>query len=257
MTWQAGGRNLAVLAVVPARGGSKGVSRKNMRTVGGVSLVGRAVDLAVSLPWIDHTVISTDDSEIRGEAVCHGAAAPFVRPPELAGDEATSEDVWRHAWLAAEAHYGQRFDLSLLLEPTSPLRIEADLVATVDALSAGGHASAATVTRSPAHFTPHKALTIGDGGNLGFHMHNGATFSRRQAIPGAVYHRNGLCYGARRDAVVDRGEIIGADCAAVIVDRPIVNIDDAFELELAEWLLQRQERLTETAEPAKRHARVS
>jgi CMP-N-acetylneuraminic acid synthetase len=81
-------------------------------------------------------------------------------------------------------------------------------------------------------------------------MHNGAAFSRRQAIPGAVYHRNGLCYGATRAAVVDRGEIIGDDCAAVIIDRPIVNIDDAFELELAEWLLARQERLAagETAE---------
>jgi CMP-N-acetylneuraminic acid synthetase len=249
MTWQANGRDTTVLAIVPARGGSKGVVRKNMKTVGGVSLVGRAAHLAVSLPWIDHTVVSTDDPEIRGEAVCHGAAAPFVRPPELAGDEVSSEDVWRHAWLAAEDHYHTRFDISLLLEPTSPLRIEADLTATVEALAEGGHASAATVCRSPAHFTPHKALTIDGDGRLGFHMHNGAVFSRRQAIPGAVYHRNGLCYGAVRDAVVERGEIIGADCAAVVVDRPVVNIDEPFELELAEWLLARQERLAEADGP--------
>lgn len=246
MTWRAHGRDLSILAIVPARGGSKGVPRKNMKIVGGVSLVGRAAQLAVSLPWLDHTVISTDDAEIRAEAVCHGAAAPFVRPPELAGDEVSSEDVWRHAWLAAEDHYQTRFDISLLLEPTSPLRIEADLTATVEALAEDGHASAATVCRSPAHFTPHKALTVDGDGRLGFHMHNGAVFSRRQAIPGAVYHRNGLCYGAVRDAVVERGEIIGADCAAVIVDRPVVNIDDAFELELAEWLLARQERLSKT-----------
>ncbi|NKB48053.1 MAG: hypothetical protein GKS02_01690 [Alphaproteobacteria bacterium] len=243
MTWRRGDQDLAVLAIVPARGGSKGVPRKNMKTVGGVSLVGRAAHLAVSLDWIGHTIISTDDAEIRGEAVCHGAAAPFVRPPELSGDEASSEDVWRHAWLAAEDHYAMRFDISLLLEPTSPLRIEADLVATVETLTEGGHASAATVCRSAAHFTPHKALTIDDGGRIGFHMHNGAAFSRRQAIPGEVYHRNGLCYGARRDTIVERAEIIGEDCAAVVIDRPIVNIDDAFELELAEWLLARQERL--------------
>ena len=241
MTWQAHGRELAVLAVVPARGGSKGVPRKNMKAIGGVSLVGRAAHLAVSLPWIDHTVISTEDAEIRAEAVCHGAAAPFVRPPELAGDEVSSEDVWRHAWLAAENFYQTRFDISLLLEPTSPLRIEADLTAVIAALTEGGHASAATVGRSPAHFTPHKALTVDGDGRLGFHMHNGAVFSRRQAIPGAVYHRNGLCYGAIRDVVVERCEIIGDDCAAVVVERPVVNIDDAFELELAEWLLARQE----------------
>ncbi len=254
MTWQANGRELAVLAVVPARGGSKGVPRKNMKTVGGVTLVGRAVRLAVSLPWIDHTVISTDDAEIRTEAECHGAAAPFVRPTELAGDDANSEDVWRHAWLAAEDHYGVRFDISLLLEPTSPLRIEADLTATVDALTGGGHASAATVCRSPAHFTPHKALTVDADGRLDFHMNNGVAFNRRQAIPGAVYHRNGLCYGATRAAVVERAEIIGADCAAVIVDRPVVNIDDAFELELAEWLLERQQRLANTGSSAPRRA---
>ncbi len=243
MTWQAQVRELSVLAVIPARGGSKGVPRKNLKTVGGISLVGRAARLAASLPWIDRTVISTDDAEICAEALRHGAQAPFMRPAKLAGDAVRSEDVWRHAWLAAEEYYATQFDLSLLLEPTSPLRIAADLTATVAALTDGGHASAATVGRSPAHFTPHKALTLDGDGRLGFHMHNGATFSRRQAIPGAVYHRNGLCYGATRAAVVERGEIIGADCAAVIVERPVVNIDDAFELELAEWLLARQERL--------------
>lgn len=247
MTWQTKGRDLSILAVVPARGGSKGVPRKNMKSVGGMSLVGRASRLAASLGWIDTTVISTDDAAICAEAVGHGAAAPFERPAELSNDEAKSEDVWRHAWLAAEAHYDTRFDISLLLEPTSPLRIEADLAATVRALTEGGRSSAVTVCRSAAHFTPHKALTINCAGHLGFHMHNGATFSRRQAIPGAVYHRNGLCYGATRDAVVERGEIIGANCGAVIVDRPIVNIDDAFELELAEWLLERQERQIESA----------
>jgi len=255
MTWQRAGQELSVLAVVPARGGSKGVPRKNLQPVGGVSLVGRAARLAAALPWIDRTVISTDDAEISAEAVRHGADAPFVRPAELAGDAATSEDVWRHAWLAAEDHYGMRFDISVLLEPTSPLRLEADLVATVEALAAGGHASAATVCPSPAHFTPHKALTIGEGGRLGFYMHNGATFSRRQTIPGPVYHRNGLCYGATRVAVVERGEIIGADCAAVVVDRPVVNIDDAFELELADWLLTRQERLAAHESAAPRRAR--
>ena len=147
-----------------------------------------------------------------------------------------------------------RFDVSLLLEPTSPLRLEADLTAVVDALTAGGHASAATVSRAPAHFSPHKALTLDADGRLGFHLANGADFSRRQAIPEAVYHRNGLCYAAIREAVVERGEIIGTDCAAVIVDRPVVNIDDPFELELAEWMLARQQRLAEFPIPARRLA---
>jgi len=252
MSWPAHGQSQRVLAVIPARGGSKGVPRKNLRVVGGLSLVGRTAALAASVPWIDRTVVSSDDAEIRAEAERHGAAAPFARPAELADDAAKSEDTWRHAWLAAEAAYGERYEISLLLEPTSPLRIEADLVAAVAALTAGGHACAVTVSPIAAHYSPHKALTIDGSGRLGFYLHNGALYSRRQAIPAPVYHRNGLCYAATRAAVVERGEIIGADCAAVIIDRPTVNIDDEFELELAEWLLARQQR--QTAAP---HQRLS
>lgn len=239
MTWHAPQGALSVLAVVPARGGSKGLPGKNLRAVGGVSLVGRAARLASSIAWIDCAVLSTDDVLIAAEGARHGINVPFVRPVELASDTASSADMWRHAWVAAEERYGRRFDVSLLLEPTSPLRREADLAATMMALVEGDHRSAATVSRSPAHFTPHKCLTVDDAGRIGFYRADGAAFATRQRIP-AYYHRNGLCYAVTRSALVDDGEIIGGDCAAVVVDRPVVNIDDAFELELAEWLLARE-----------------
>jgi CMP-N,N'-diacetyllegionaminic acid synthase len=70
-----------VLAVVPARGGSKAIPRKNLKTVGGVSLVGRAAQVAAALPFIDAALISTDDPEIAAEAKAHGLDAPFMRPP--------------------------------------------------------------------------------------------------------------------------------------------------------------------------------
>ena len=94
---------LSVLAVVPARGGSKSIPRKNLQKVGGVSLVGRAAHVARSLDWIDAAVISTDDDEITAEAVLRGLDAPFVRPADLSGDKATSVNMWRHAWLANTA----------------------------------------------------------------------------------------------------------------------------------------------------------
>jgi CMP-N-acetylneuraminic acid synthetase len=140
-----------VLAVVPARGGSKAIPRKNLKTVGGVSLVGRAAQVAAALPFIDAALISTDDPEIAAEAKAHGLEAPFMRPPELSGDTATSVDMWRHAWLAAEAHYGKRFDLSVLLEPTSPLRRPEDVERTLRALIDAGAPAAATVSPTPAH----------------------------------------------------------------------------------------------------------
>jgi CMP-N,N'-diacetyllegionaminic acid synthase len=231
---------LTVLAVVPARGGSKSIPRKNLQEVGGISLVGRAGRIARSLDWVDAAVISTDDDEIRAEAVRHGLDAPFVRPADLSGDKATSVDMWRHAWLACERHYGRRFDVSVLLEPTSPLRTADDLTRTVQTLVDGNHAAAATVSPTPAHYTPHKTLTVTDG-RIGFYLEGGQRFALRQSIP-RYFHRNGLCYAVRRKTLVDDGHILEDDAAAVIVERHVVNIDDAFELDLAEFLLRREGR---------------
>ena len=228
---------LTVLAVVPARGGSKSIPRKNLKTVGGVSLVGRAAQIATALPFIDAALISTDDPEIAAEAKTHGLDVPFMRPSELSGDTATSVDMWQHAWLAAEAHYGKRFDLSVLLEPTSPLRRPEDVERTVQAVIAGAPA-AATVSPTPAHYTPHKTLQITAKGEITFYLEGGARYSLRQGIP-AYYHRNGLCYAVTRDHLVNQGCIIDRGAVAVIVERHVVNIDDMFELELAEWLLER------------------
>jgi CMP-N,N'-diacetyllegionaminic acid synthase len=229
-----------VLAVVPARGGSKSIPRKNLREVGGVSLVGRVGDLARSLDWLDACVLSTDDPEIAAEGQRHGLDVPFTRPADLAGDLAASHGVWRHALLAAEAHYGKTFDLSILLEPTSPLRQGEDLEATVRALLAGPHKSAVTVSPAPAHFTPQKCLTVSDG-RIGFYHPQGSQHSTRQTIP-AYYFRNGICYALSRDTLMREDVIIGDDCAAVIIDRPVVNIDDPLDLELAEFLQERERR---------------
>jgi CMP-N,N'-diacetyllegionaminic acid synthase len=230
---------LTVLAVVPGRGGSKSIPRKNLKTVGGISLVGRAAQVAAALPMIDAALISTDDAEIAAEAQKHGLDAPFMRPPELSGDTATSVDMWRHAWLAAEAHYGKRFDLSVLLEPTSPLRRPEDVERTLRALIDNGAPAAATVSLTPAHYTPHKTLKINEKNEIEFYLEGGAKHSLRQGIP-AYYHRNGLCYAVTRDHLVNQGCIIDRGAVAVVVDRHVVNIDDMLELELAEWLLERE-----------------
>lgn len=232
-----GGRS--VLAVIPARGGSKGIPRKNLQLVAGLSLVARASKVVAALKWIDASVLSTDDEEIAKEGRCHGLDVPFLRPGSLSGDTALAVDVWQHAWLAAEAHYERRFDISVMLEPTSPLRRPEDVERTVHTLLEGGHPAAATVSPTPAHYTPHKTLTVSDMGIIGFYLDGGAEFSLRQAIP-SYYHRNGLCYAAVREHVVDRRLIIDRDTAAVIVERRVVNIDEPFELALAEWLLERE-----------------
>jgi CMP-N-acetylneuraminic acid synthetase len=229
-----------VLAVVPARGGSKGIPQKNLRCVGGLSLVARAAAVARALRWLDAAIISTDDEQIAAEARLHGLDVPFMRPAELSGDAATSVDMWRHAWLESETYYSKRFDISVLLEPTSPLRRQQDVTDTIRALLAGDHKAAATISLAPAHFTPEKCLVVKNGLIEFFHT-SGAQHSLRQSVP-RYYFRNGLCYAVKRSTLVDENRILGADTVSVIVDRPVINIDDPIDLELAEYLLTREVR---------------
>jgi CMP-N,N'-diacetyllegionaminic acid synthase len=231
-------RGFKILAVIPARGGSKGIPRKNLRKIAGTSLVGHAVGIARSLDWIDRTIVSTDDADIAEEARKYGAEVPFMRPQELAGDTSSSVDMWQHAWRESEVYFQQQFEISILLEPTSPLRRVEDISRTVDALIDSGSDAAATFSRAPAHFTPHKCLTIDAKGTIGFYHKQGRKFSLRQKIP-YFYFRNGICYAVKKHTLIEKGMIIEENCKAVIIDRPTVNIDDEHELEVAEFLFQK------------------
>lgn len=235
MSWA--GRS--VLAVIPARGGSKGIPRKNLCVVGGSTLVGRALHFARELEWIDRVVLSTDSEEIAEEGRRHGVEVPTLRPVELATDTVRSVEVWRHAWLAAEEEAGHRFDVSLLLQPTSPLRTAEDAERTIASLIDGDHLAAATVSRTPGHFTPEKTLTVTRERVLASYLPAERTQSIRQLIP-PYFHLNGHCYGAQRRTVVDAGTLLEDDCVAVEIERPVVNIDEPFDLELADWLLARE-----------------
>jgi len=113
---------MVTLAIIPARGGSKGVPRKNLRCVGGLSLLQRAIEGARKSGMIDHVLVSSDDDEIRKEAALAGAEAPFVRPASLADDQAVSSDVVAHAIEQFEDLSRETVHTVVLLEPTSPFR---------------------------------------------------------------------------------------------------------------------------------------
>ena len=122
---------MQVLALIPARGGSKGIPRKNLRPCGGLPLVAHSIRHACGCPDVARTIISTDDEEIATVAHAYGAEVPFMRPAELADDTASTEAVMAHAldWLAREE--GWEPGAVLLLQPTSPLRTPRDLGAAL------------------------------------------------------------------------------------------------------------------------------
>lgn len=234
MAWK--GRT--VLAVVPARGGSKGIPRKNLCKLGGLSLIAHAARTTRSLGWIDQAVLTTDDEEMAEEGRRHGLEVPFMRPEELATDDARPNEMWRHAWTESEKHFGAGFDVSLLLQPTTALRRPEEVERTAATLIEGGHAAAATVCAVPADFLPQRILRLGGDGLLSFYLPEGPEVTRRQDAP-PLYYRDGTCYARTRRSLIEEARDVEEDCAAVVIDRFVVNIDEPIDLELAEFVLGR------------------
>ena len=223
-----------ILAVVPARGGSKGIHRKNLVKIAGLSLIAHAAYTINSLAWVDHAVISTDDQEMLKEGNDHGLAGVFLRPPHLSADDTNAVDVWLHALHESEQYWGLQFDCSVLLEPTSPFRKPHDVENTVRKLIQGRYDSVLTITETDSKSHPFKQLVMNKE-RIGFYDERGQGIVGRQEL-NAVYHRNGVAYATTRENLINCGGIINENTAAVVVDEPVVNIDTSWDLMYAEWL---------------------
>jgi CMP-N-acetylneuraminic acid synthetase len=228
-----------ILAVVPARAGSKGVPSKNMRELRGLSLIGWAARILNRLPYLDARVISTDAPAYAAEGQRHGLAAPFLRPPELSSDTASSVDTVAHALRLMESRTASRFEIVIVLEPTSPLRLPEDVTRTIARIIGEACDSAATVSRLDPKWHPCKAIRI-DNGRVAVGAPNQAPVVMRQQLE-PLFWRNGVCYAATRECLLEQHEILGRDCAAHIVEHPVVNIDAEWELDWAEFLLAKSE----------------
>lgn len=182
-----------VLGVIPARGGSKGVPRKNVIDVVGRPLLAWTVDAARASTVIDHLVLSTDSDEIASVGRALGCDVPFRRPPELASDTAGAVDVALHA---ASAMPG--FDIVVLLQPTSPQRTAADIDATCRLLDAGKVDAAVSVTLAQEHPMWMYRLTAASA--LEPLLADPAMTARRQELP-PVYLLNGAVYAIGVDAL--------------------------------------------------------
>jgi len=229
-------QNKNILAVIPARGGSKGIAKKNLRQINGKSLIEHVATCIQSLKWIDAIILSSDCDEIRSHAQVLNIDTPFIRPKELSCDSAKSIDMWKHAWLEAEKYYNKKFDISILLEPTSPLRTPKDIKDAIELLLKEQPYTVATVSKTPGHYTPHKTLKVSNAGYIEPYLKDGIKYSIRQNIPN-YYHRNGICYATTRESLIEKNNLMQEKCIALIIDRPIVNIDEEIDLKLAEVLM--------------------
>lgn len=128
--------NKKIISIIPARGGSKGLPGKNIRMLSGKPLVAWTVEKAKKSKYIDLVIVSTDSHEIADISKKYGAIVPFIRPEDLATDHATTISVIEHALEWYRMNKGQEFDITIILEPTSPLREDDDIDKMIEALMA-------------------------------------------------------------------------------------------------------------------------
>jgi CMP-N,N'-diacetyllegionaminic acid synthase len=227
----------SVLAVVPARGGSKGLPGKNLRRVGGKSLVAWAGEVAAQVSAIDRRVVSTDSEEIAQEARAADLDVPFMRPLHLSGCQVADWPVLTHALAATEQIDRKVYDIIVMLQPTSPLRTAADVFRTIRMLEDGRWDAVWTVSQTDSKAHPLKQLTVQDGALDYWEQRGSQIVARQQLEP--VYHRNGVAYAITRNCLVAQGTIKGARTGAYIVPGEHVSIDTEWDLELVELLMKR------------------
>jgi CMP-N-acetylneuraminic acid synthetase len=213
---------MEILGLIPARGGSKGIPRKNLAPVAGKSLLAWTVDAAHGAETLTRVVVSTDDDEIAAAA----GAEVLRRPAELGGDDTPMLDVIRHA--IAEL----RPDLLVLLQPTSPLRRSEHVDGAVSLLLETDADSVVSVCEVPHRYEPDSLMDLVDGRLVA----RGKAHSRQEKA--TVYARNGPAVLALRADRLGRDLYVG-DCRAFVMDqRSSLDVDTPFDLEVAELLLR-------------------
>jgi len=225
-----------VLGLIPARGGSKGVPRKNLRPLGEVPLVVRAIRTGLGCPSITDLCVSTEDEEIAAVCAEAGAKVPFLRPAELATDVAPTLPTMQHALAEMEKITQEKYEYLVLLEPTSPFRTEDDVEGALSALRGSDADSIVGVTRLASHH-PIFIKKIEDGLLVPFVMPEPEGTRRQDARPPA-YCRNGAIYVFRTEKTTRRGRLYGDKVLPwVMPDERSVNIDREVDFRVAESLI--------------------
>jgi CMP-N-acetylneuraminic acid synthetase len=231
-----------VLGLIPARGGSKSIPRKNIAPLLGRPLLAYTCEAALSSTCLTRVVLSTDDEEIAQVGRDCGVEVPFTRPRMLAGNDTSSLAVAQHAirWMSTYENFTA--DVLVLLQPTSPLRLATHIDEALDLLERTGADTVVSVSEVPHRFNPFSIMKLNDDSLLSFWQES-VSFDRfqRQNIP-RFYARNGPAILAARTSVLFQAESFYGDRIApyVMSDEESVDIDSPFDLELAAWMLHRR-----------------
>jgi CMP-N-acetylneuraminic acid synthetase len=227
-----------VVGAIFARGGSKGVPRKNVRPLAGKPLIAYAIETALASELIERVIVSTDDAEIAAIARQYGAEVPFMRPPELARDDSPEWLAWQHAIRALEEE--RKIDLFVSIPPTSPLRAVEDVEACIKTLMESD--ADVVVTVKPAGRSPYFNMVRLDAtGYARLVIPPDQALRRRQDAP-AVFDMTTVAYAARPEFVLKADSLFAGKVKAVVVPlERALDIDTELDFAFAEFMLSRRE----------------
>lgn len=228
---------MLVYAFIFARGGSKGLPKKNIRPLAGKPLINYSIECALNNKLIDHVFVSTDCTEIAHIAKLAGAII-IDRPSHLAEDNSPEWLAWQHAVVWVKEHYGQ-FDIFVSLPATSPLRNDEDINKAIDILNDGTVDTCISVT--PSNRNPYfNMVTINPLGYIGLVNANENTVSRRQDAP-VVYDITTVVYATRPQFIMSNERLLAGKTKCITIPKErAVDIDDIYDFIFAETMLAMQ-----------------
>lgn len=224
--------NRSILAVVPARGGSKGIKLKNLLKLGDKTLIGYTANAIKECEFIDEAVVSTDHKLIKEEAIRCGLKVPFMRPKYLSGDFISDIQVLQHAVKESEVIFNKYFGIILMLQPTSPVRSRAHILGCVDSLIQNKLDSCITVSETDSKAHPRTQLIIKDNKISYFLPQEKPVMARQMLEP--TYHRNGVCYAFTYQCIMEKGKVITDNSSAVVITDFTIDIDNIHDAKLGE-----------------------
>jgi len=230
-----------ILALIPARGGSKGIPNKNIRPLLGKPLIAYTINAAIGSKVFDRIIISTDSPEIKKVSLEYGAEVPFMRPKNLAQDNTPMIPVIQHALKFLKGKENIYPDIIVLLQPTSPLRKPEHIRLTLDKFLKSGADSVITVCetrQSPYSMLKFSKDKISYFTKDAFTKSGKERYTRRQDLP-KVYISSGAVYITRPDIITRENKILGQDTRAVIMKQEdSIDVDTLIDFKLAELILR-------------------
>jgi len=232
---------LTVCAIIFARGGSKGVPRKNIRLFAGKPLIAYAIETGLEADLIDRVFVSTDDPEIAEISTKHGAEVPFLRPKELARDDSAEWHAWRHAIEFLQERLKLKLAAFVSLPPTAPLRTDNDVNRCIQTFF--NRDADIVITVKKAHRHPaFNMVRIDRQGVAHLVMPPGKPIVTRQQPP-PLFDMTTVAYVAKPEFVLKADSIFSGKVAAVTIpEERAVDIDTPFDFEFAEFLMFRREK---------------